>query len=115
MRTALMLGVMAGAMWIGESRGHADEAAIARTFKARCGGCHGPDGKGKTKQGEKMKIGDMTSAAFKKEMTPEKMKATVLDVFTRDKDGVKQEMKGLRGKIPDDQLEELIAYVRSLK
>jgi hypothetical protein len=43
------------------------------------------------------------------------MKATVLDGFTRDKDGVKQEMKGLRGKIPDDQLEELIAYVRSLK
>jgi mono/diheme cytochrome c family protein len=115
MRTALMLCAVAGVMWVGEPRGRADDAATARTFKSRCGGCHGPDGKGKTKQGEKMKIGDMTTAAFKKEMTPEKMKAAILDGFTRDKDGVKQEMKGLRGKIPDDQLDALIAYVRGLK
>jgi mono/diheme cytochrome c family protein len=115
MRIAIMLGALAGSMYVGEPRARADEAAIARTFKARCGGCHGPDGKGKTKQGEKMKIGDMTSAVFKKEMTPDKMKAAILDGFTRDKEGVKQEMKGLRGKIPDDQLDELIAYVRGLK
>jgi cytochrome c553 len=97
------------------SRASADEATATRNFKAKCAACHGPDGKGKTKQGEKMKIGDMTSAAFKKENPPDKMKVAILDGFTRDKEGVKQEMKGLRGKLADDQIDELIAYVRGLK
>jgi cytochrome c553 len=113
MRKALIVAALA--MFGFAGRGLADEAATARSFKAKCGACHGPDGKGKTKQGEKMKIADMTSAAFKKEMTAEKMKAAILDGFTRDKDGVKQEMKGLRGKLPDDQIDELVAYVRGMK
>lgn len=93
----------------------ADDAAVERMFKAKCAACHGPDGKGKTKQGEKMKIGDMTSAAFKKEATPEKIKTTILDGVAREKDGVKQEMKPLRGKITDEQVEQLVGYVRGLK
>ncbi len=94
---------------------HAADPAVERMFKAKCGACHGPDGKGATKQGEKMKIGDMTSAAFKKEMTPDKIKATILDGLNRDKDGVKQEMKPWRGKITDEQVAQLVDYVRALK
>ncbi len=112
MLTLLALGFFLLAF---HGRGTADEAAAARSFKAKCAACHGPDGKGKTKQGEKMKIGDMTSAEFKKEMTADKIKTTILDGIARDKDGVKQEMKGLKGKIPDDQLADLVAYVRGLK
>ena len=112
MRKLLVLALLFFAM---STRASADEAAASRNFKAKCAACHGPDGKGKTKQGEKMKIADMTSAAFKKEMTPDKIKTTILEGLTRDKEGVKQEMKGLKGKIPDDQLDELVAYVRGLK
>jgi mono/diheme cytochrome c family protein len=93
----------------------ADPAVAARNFKAKCAACHGPDGKGKTKQGEKMKIGDMTSAAFKKDLTKDKVKNTILDGITREKDGVKQEMKGLRGKLAEDQVDELVTYVLELK
>jgi mono/diheme cytochrome c family protein len=115
MRKLFALGIFFfAALSIGQ-RALADEAAAARSYKAKCAACHGADGKGKTKQGEKMKIGDLTSAAAKKELTPEKVKTVILDGVAREKDGVKQEMKGLRGKIPDDQLEELVAYVRGLK
>ncbi len=89
--------------------------AADRTFKAKCAACHGVDGKGATKQGEKMKIGDMTSSGFKKEMTPDKIKTTILDGVNRDKDGVKQEMKPLRGKLTDEQVAQLVSYVRELK
>ena len=93
----------------------ADDAAVERMFKSKCAACHGNDGKGKTKQGEKMKIGDMTAAAFKKEASPDKIRKTILDGVDRQKEGVKQEMKPLRGKITDEQVEELVAYVRGLK
>jgi mono/diheme cytochrome c family protein len=93
----------------------AADPAVERMFRAKCAACHGADGKGATKQGEKMKISDLTSAAFKKQMTADKIKATILDGINRDKDGVKQEMKPLRGKITDEQVEQLIAYVQGLK
>ena len=112
MRKLLVLVVLVFAM---SARASADEAVAARNFRAKCAACHGPDGKGKTKQGEKMKIGDMTSAAFKKEMTADKVKTTILDGFKRDKDGVKQEMAGLKGKLADDQIDALVAYVMGLK
>jgi mono/diheme cytochrome c family protein len=96
-------------------RAFAEDAATVRAFKAKCGACHGPDGKGKTKQGEKMKIADMTTAVFKKEHPADKIRAAILDGLAREKDGVKQEMKGLRGKIPDEQVEELVKYVQGLK
>lgn len=106
--SALSLGLSAGVA-------RAADPAVERMFKAKCAACHGVDGKGATKQGEKMKIGDMTTAAFKKEMTPDKIKATILDGLNRDKDGVKQEMKPWRGKITDEQVEQLVSYVRGLK
>jgi len=93
----------------------ADDAAVERMFKSKCAACHGNDGKGKTKQGEKMKIGDMTTAAFKKEATPDKIKETILEGINREKDGVKQEMKPLKGKITDEQVGQLVTYVRGLK
>ena len=93
----------------------ADDAATVRAFKSKCASCHGADGKGKTKQGEKMKIGDMTTAAFKKEATPDKIKETILEGINREKDGVKQEMKPLKGKITDEQVGQLVTYVRGLK
>ena len=45
--------------------------ATDRVFKAKCASCHGEDGKGHTKEGEKMKIGDMTSADWQKKVSDE--------------------------------------------
>jgi mono/diheme cytochrome c family protein len=86
-----------------------------RTFMAKCASCHGEDGKGKTKQGEKMKIGDMTSADWQKGVTDEKMKQAILDGITRTKDGVQQEMKPLKDKVTPEQADALVKFVRGLK
>ncbi len=112
---AMSLLAAGAGLFLFQAVGHADEATAARNFKAKCAACHGADGKGKTKQGEKMKIGDLTTAAAKKELTADKVRTTILDGIAREKEGAKQEMKGLRGKIADDQLEELVSYVRGLK
>ncbi len=86
-----------------------------RTFLAKCASCHGEDGKGKTKEGEKMKIGDMTSADWQKGVTDEKAKTAILEGFTRKKDGVDQEKKGLKDKLTPEQADGLVKYVRGLK
>lgn len=116
MRTLeFLLGLIAALFLFAGHAAHAADPAVERMFKAKCAPCHGADGKGATKQGEKMKIGDMTSAAFKKEMTPDKITKTILEGVNREKDGVKQEMKPLRGKLTDEQIAQLTAYVQALK
>ena len=86
-----------------------------RTFNAKCASCHGEDGKGKTKEGEKMKIGDMTTAAWQSDRTDDKMKEAILEGISRTKDGVKQEMKPLKDKLTPEQVDALVKYVRGLK
>ncbi len=109
------LAVFSASIAFVPSTARADDPAVERMFRSKCAGCHGNDGKGKTKQGEKMKIGDMTSAAFKKDNTPDKIKTTILDGINRDKDGVKQEMKPLKDKLTPEQVDQLVTYVRGLK
>jgi mono/diheme cytochrome c family protein len=86
-----------------------------RTFNAKCASCHGEDGKGKTKEGEKMKIGDMTTAAWQSDRTDEKMKQAILEGLSRTKDGIQQEMKPLKDKVTPEQADALVKYVRGLK
>ena len=93
----------------------AGAANPARTFNAKCASCHGEDGKGKTKEGEKMKIGDMTSADWQKNLTDEQMKKAILEGVQRKKDGVDQEMKPLKDKLTPEQADALVQYVRGLK
>ena len=92
----------------------ADEATD-RLWGAKCASCHGKDGKGKTRQGEKMKVADMTSPAWQKEFTPDKVKKAIVEGVNREKDGVKQEMKPLKDKITPEQVDALAAHVKSLK
>ncbi len=90
-------------------------ADVARTFNAKCASCHGEDGKGKTKEGEKMKIGDMTSPAWQKDLTDDKIKQAILEGVNREKGGVKQEMKSFKDKLSPEQVDGLVKYVRGLK
>jgi mono/diheme cytochrome c family protein len=88
---------------------------VARTYNAKCASCHGEDGKGKTKEGEKQKIGDMTTAEWQKNVTDEQMKKAILEGVKRTKDGVEQEMKPLKDKLTPEQADALVKYVRGLK
>lgn len=86
-----------------------------RTWKAKCASCHGADGKGKTDQGAKMAIGDYTDAGWQKANTDADIKKAITDGVNRDKAGKKQEMDAYKEKLSAEEIDKLVAYVRSLK
>src|SRR6266404_4428426 len=88
------------------------QAADAKALWTKdCAKCHGEDGKGKTKMGEKLGVKDYTDAKAQAEMKDDKMAKTI-------KEGVKEDdktkMKGFTD-LSDDEVKSLVAYVRSLK
>lgn len=110
---AATLGLL-GLGTVQTARAEADKKTV-RLFKAKCASCHGEDGTGKTEQGGKMGIGDMTAAAYWKDLTDDKIKKTILDGFKREKGGKAQEMKPFKDQIPADQLDGIVAYVKAFK
>jgi cytochrome c6 len=80
----------------------ADVAAGEATYKAKCAGCHGADGKGK----EAMKTKDLASADVQK-MSDADLSA----VITNGKPPKMPPYKSLTA----DQVKDLVAYMRSLK
>ena len=81
-------------------------------WTANCTPCHGAIGKGDTKMGQTLGAMDLTDA--KKQASFTDAQAT-----TAIKDGVKQNgkttMKAFAGKLSDDDIKALVAYVRTLK
>jgi cytochrome c553 len=77
-----------------------------------CGKCHGPDGKGDTKMGQKLGIKDLTDAKLQTELKDDQ-------AFKAIKEGIKDsegkiKMKPAEG-VSDDEIKALVAYVRTLK
>ena len=102
---AAALGVM---MFVSTAR--AD--AVTELWTQHCASCHGKDGKGETKAGKKANVKDLTDAKYQASLTDEKM-------FNQIKNGMKKDnkeiMKPFGDKIKDDQIKELVAYVRKFK
>jgi mono/diheme cytochrome c family protein len=77
-----------------------------------CAQCHGASGKGDTKMGKMLNAMDLTD--------PKKQASfTDAQAATAIRDGVKQNgkttMKAFGGKLSDDEIKALVAYVRTLK
>ena len=77
-----------------------------------CAQCHGPTGKGDTKMGKMLSAMDLTD--------PKKQASfTDAQAATAIKDGIKQNgkttMKAFRGKLSEEEIKALVAYVRTLK
>ena len=91
----------------------AARAADAKTNWANnCAQCHGASGKGDTKMGKMLNAMDLTD--------PKKQSSfTDAQATTAIKDGIKQNgkttMKAFGGKLSDDEIKALVAYVRTLK
>lgn len=88
-------------------------AADAKTNWANnCAQCHGASGKGDTKMGKMLNAADLTDPKKQASFTDAKATAAI-------KDGVKQNgkttMKAFGGKLSDDEIKALVAYVRTLK
>jgi cytochrome c6 len=75
-------------------------------YKAKCQACHGPDGKGETAAGKKLGTKDLHS--------PEVVKMSDAELFDITKKG-KDKMPAYDKKLTDDQIKELIKYIRTLK
>ena len=102
-------------------------AAVAMTFGAvmaasaadakenwdkQCAKCHGPDGKGQTKMGQKLGIKDLTDAKIQGDLKDEVAFESIKE-GVKDKDG-KQLMKAAEG-LSDNDINALVKHVRTLK
>jgi cytochrome c6 len=79
---------------------------------ANCAQCHGPTGHADTKMGKTLSAKDLTDPKVQAEFTDAKATQSI-------KEGVKQNgkttMKAFSGKLSDDDIKALVAYVRTLK
>ncbi len=94
--------------------GEANEAAIGRDlFIASCSACHGPNGEGMDGLGKSFTTSEFVQASTDKElMTMIKMGRPIWDAANTT--GVDMPPKGGNPAISDDELNEIIVYIRSI-
>jgi len=90
----------------------ASAADAKENWSNLCAKCHGDDGKGATKMGEKLGCKDFTSAAVQAEIKDDK-------AFKAIKEGLKSDddrtlMKPFET-LSDDEIKALVTYVKGLK
>jgi cytochrome c553 len=90
----------------------ASAADAKETWTKTCAKCHGEDGKGQTKMGQKLSIKDYTDAKVQAAFTDDQ-------AFKALKEGLKDKedktlMKPVEG-LSDDEIKGLVAYVRAFK
>lgn len=81
-------------------------------WDANCVQCHGKTGAADTKMGKTLNAKDLTDSAVQAAFTDAKATQSI-------KEGVKENgkttMKAFGGKLTDDEIKSLVAYVRTLK
>ena len=77
-----------------------------------CAQCHGADGKANTKMGKMLSAKDLTDPKVQAEFTDAKATQSIKEGV---KQGDKTTMKAFGGKLTDDEIKALVAYVRTLK
>ena len=80
-----------------------------RPYNANCASCHGKDGKGATDRGKAKHLKDLTDPAVQASLTDEQITTIINDGSPN------KAMKGYKGKITDDQIKAIVAYVRTFK
>jgi mono/diheme cytochrome c family protein len=86
--------------------GFAQDAQDAATlYKSKCAACHGADGAGDTAMGKKLGVKDFHS--------PEVSKLSDTELFDITKKG-KDKMPSYDKKLTDDQIKDLVKYIRTL-
>jgi mono/diheme cytochrome c family protein len=77
-----------------------------------CAQCHGPDGRANTKMGKQVGAKDLTDAKVQASFSDAQATKSIKEGV---KQGGKTTMKAFGGKLTDDEIKALVAYVRSLK
>jgi len=107
-KTLLIIGMLAAGIVL------APAAGTPPLYKKYCAACHGKDGKGKTRAGKKVGVKDFTDAKYQASFTDEQALKNIKEGMKNEKTG-KWRMKPFAKKLSDDQIKELIKYIRSLK
>ncbi len=97
------LAILALGLVLGLSA-RADDASAA-LYKAKCAGCHGPDGAGSTAVGKALKVRDFHDPDVQKESDADL--ATVIGMG-------KNKMPGYAKTLKPEEIKGLVAYVREL-
>ena len=108
MRKLMIIGVallVAGAV-------SARAADAKENWDKNCKVCHGADGKGKTKMGEKSGVKDYTDAKVQEAMKDEGMTKAIKEGV---KDGEKTKMKAFGETLSDEEIKALVKHVRDFK
>lgn len=100
------MAIMAGAVLSAKA---ADGKAI---YEKHCAMCHGKDGKGDTKMGQRLGVKDYTDPKVQADLTDEAAFKAVKEGF-KDKDG-KTLMRPANG-LSDEDIKAVIAYLRTFK
>ena len=87
-------------------------ADAKENWEKNCAKCHGPDGKGKTKMGEKLAVKDYTDAKVQDGLKDDAMTKAIKEGV---KDGDKTKMKGFGDALSDDEIKALVKFVRDFK
>ena len=79
-------------------------------YSDNCAKCHGDDGKGQTKMGQKLEARDYSDAKVQESVTDDK-------AFKSIKEGLKKDDKTLMkpSELPDEDIKASVAYLRTLK
>jgi mono/diheme cytochrome c family protein len=80
-------------------------------YEQHCVKCHGADGKGQTKMGQKMGAKDYTDAKVQDAIKDDAVAKAIKDGF---KNGEKTLMKPTEG-VSDEDVKALVAYLRAFK
>ena len=106
-KTILLAAIIGVAASMSASAGDAKE-----TWDKMCAKCHGADGKGQTKMGQKLGIRDYTDAKVQGAFTDEEA-FKALKEGLKDKDG-KMLMKPVEG-LSDEEIKAMVQHVRKFK
>jgi cytochrome c553 len=85
---------------------------VTENWGKTCAKCHGPDGKGQTKMGQKLEIKDFTDGKVQGEFSDEQAFKAIKEGLKDKEDKVR--MKPAEG-LSEDEVKALVAYVRTLK
>ena len=90
----------------------AQAADVKENWEAQCAKCHGADGKGQTKMGQKLKAKDYTDAKVQADLKDDEM-VKVIKEGAKDKETGKVVMKG--SDLSDTEIKAFVPYIRAFK
>lgn len=108
MKKLIILGAVTSAVALMSAQ--AQDAKV--TYDKGCLKCHGAEGKGDTKMGQKLGAKDYTNAKIQAEMKDDQAFKAIKEGL-KDKEG-KTVMKPAEG-LTDDQIKALVAFMRTFK